>query len=76
MRLMRFDVTISHVPGKSLILADALSRFPLQQSKGDSDLSRESDLYVNEVVRKLPAEEERLVQIIGIARGVILCVDR
>ena len=63
MRLMRFDFTISHVPGKSLILADVLSRFLLQQSKGDSDLSRESDLYDNEVIRQLPAEEERLVQI-------------
>ena len=29
MRLMRYHFTISHVPGKSLIIADTLSRAPL-----------------------------------------------
>ena len=39
MRLLRFDFTISHVPGKSLMTADTLSRAPLDKGPIDSDES-------------------------------------
>ena len=37
MRLLRFDFTISHVPGKSLMTADTLSGAPLDKGLIDSD---------------------------------------
>ena len=36
MRLMRFQYTISHIPGKELITADVLSRAPA--SEGNAEL--------------------------------------
>ena len=43
---MRFDYTISHVPGKELTSADALSRAPLTTSH-DEDKEEEINLYVD-----------------------------
>ena len=60
---MRFDYSISHVPGKSLHAADALSCAPIS---GPSDLhSREAnqtESFVDNIVLSLPADTDRLLK--------------
>ena len=63
MRLLRFDFTVSHVPGKSLITADALSRAPVEQQDGQSSSEEEIDLYVQHVFASLPASNTQLERI-------------
>ena len=64
MRLMRYHFTISHVPGKSLIIADALSRAPLPDVDFQAqDFNAEVEVYLNIVKQNLPASETQLVNI-------------
>ena len=62
MRLLRFDFTISHVPGKHLMAADALSRAP-SQSTCIPEREEEINLYVESVLFQLPASDKRLEEI-------------
>ena len=64
MRMMRFQFSVYHVPGKSLIVADTLSRAPLSGVK-DSDriLQEDTDAFVNLTMQSLPATEHRLEDI-------------
>ena len=64
MRMMRFQFTISHVPGKELTIADALSRAPAcTPSERDELLQLETTAYVDFVIRHLPATEQRITEI-------------
>ena len=64
LRMMRFDFTISHVPGKSLLVADALLRAPSAEAvDSDTLLQLETAAYVNTVVQSLPATERQLERI-------------
>ena len=64
MRMMRFDFTISHVPGKDLTIADALSRAPVSTpTVVDDHLEKETTAYVQLVMQHLPATEKRLQEI-------------
>ena len=64
LRMMRFSFTISHVPGKSLAEADALSRAPCSDPVDeDTLLQQETAVYVNTVVQSLPATERQLERI-------------
>ena len=57
MRLMRYHFTISHVPGKSLIIADALSRAPLPDMDPQAqDFNAEVEAYLNIVQQNLPTQ--------------------
>jgi hypothetical protein len=62
MRMMRFNFTISHVPGNELTIADALSRAPVSTSSVE-DQSLQTTAYVNLVVESIPATEKRLQEI-------------
>uniref|UniRef100_A0A8C6M941 Gypsy retrotransposon integrase-like protein 1 n=1 Tax=Nothobranchius furzeri TaxID=105023 RepID=A0A8C6M941_NOTFU len=62
MRLMRFNVTAKHVPGKQLVVADALSRHPLHgcyPSETDSQVKA----YVSNVVTSKPIKSQKLEEI-------------
>ena len=62
--MMRFSFTISHVPGKSLLVADALSRAPCSDPVDeDTLLQQETAVYVNTVVQSLPVTERQLERI-------------
>ena len=61
---MRFDFTISHVPGKNLTIADTLLRAPCSNSTQDDRLLHdEADAYVQVMIQTLPATEKRLAEI-------------
>ena len=64
MRMMRFQFLITHVPGKALTTADALSRAPLTQTTpADKQLTVDSDIYVSAVLQNLPVTDKRLAEI-------------
>ena len=64
MRMMRFQFSIYHVPGKSLIVADMLSRAPLDGvTDSDRTLQEDADAFVNLTLQSLPATEHRLEDI-------------
>ena len=59
MRLMRFHFSISHVPGKHLVIADALSRAPVSYPTTEDDLlQQEADAYVQMIIQSIPATEK------------------
>ena len=63
-RMMRFQFSIYHVPGKSLIVADMLSRAPLSGvTDSDRTLQEDADAFVNLTLQSLPATEHRLEDI-------------
>jgi len=63
-RMQRFRFSIYHVPGKSLIVADMLSRAPLDGvTDSDRILQEDADAFVNLTVQSLPATEHRLEDI-------------
>ena len=48
LRMMRFEFSISYVPGKELLIADALSRAPATDpTPADLLLQQEADAYVS-----------------------------
>ena len=64
MRMMRFKYTISHVPGKQLLIADMLSRAPTEPpSTNDLQFEAHTQAFVNTVLQAIPATEQRLAQI-------------
>ena len=64
MRLMRYDFTISHIPGKDLVTADTLSRAPVAEGTLlDQSLQEEVNAYVQLTLESLPASEGRLAEI-------------
>ena len=66
MRMMRFNFSISHVPGKNLTIADTLSRAPCSSSTNNDRLLLEetnAKSYVQVMIQALPATENRLEEI-------------
>ncbi|XP_053389029.1 uncharacterized protein K02A2.6-like [Mercenaria mercenaria] len=65
LRLMQFSYTISHMPGKELIIPDLLSRHPTCDSLTFEDRQNctETQMYVDLVLKSLPATDKRLQEI-------------
>ena len=61
---MRFLFTISYVPGKHLITADALSRAPITSfPESEEELHKSVDMYVCAILSTLPATDKRIKQL-------------
>ena len=61
LRLMRFDYVITHVPGKQLQTADALSRSPVSSATdADYEFQKDVSAYVDLLVQTLPATDHQL----------------
>ena len=66
LRMMRYQFTITHIPGKDLVIADMLSRAPANPpSSDDLLLNQEARAFVNVVIQGLPASDEQLERIKG-----------
>ena len=64
LRLMRFDFSIAHVPGKDLCTADTLSRTPVVgPSTSDHTFQQEVQAFLDVVTDNLPATDNRLSEI-------------
>ena len=59
LRMAKFDYSISHVAGKLLYTADALSRDPIPEQESTT-LQEEVEAFVNSLTEALPASEQRL----------------
>ena len=57
--MLQFDFTIAYKPGKSLVIADKLSRAPLlKPDEQDKLFQEDTKTYMDLVVQGLPATEK------------------
>ncbi|XP_031356627.1 uncharacterized protein K02A2.6-like [Photinus pyralis] len=61
MRLMKFDYTIEHIPGKEMFTADTLSRAPLPDS--EDDFTAKVEAHIKVVSSGFPTTPSRLEEI-------------
>nr|XP_023665577.1 uncharacterized protein K02A2.6-like [Paramormyrops kingsleyae] len=61
MRLMRFNAKAEYMPGKSMVVADALSRSPL--STTEDFMSADVSAHVNAIIKGLPVSQRKLTEI-------------
>ena len=74
LRMMRFDFTIAHVPGKDLTIADALSRAPSKEpNKEDQLFQQETRAFIDIIIQSLPATEQRLAEIKQCQENGLVC---
>lgn len=63
MRLMRFNPRVRHVPGKELVIADALSRRPIPHRKEDEEKVAEIFEFIDSVRASWPTTSKYLEKI-------------
>lgn len=64
LRMLRYHFTISHIPGKDLVIADMLSRAPTSTpSNSDHLFYQETNVFVDTVIQSLPASDAQLERI-------------
>ena len=63
MRLLRFNLTATYAPGKDLVVADTLSRCPLQVDEVHDELEGDVEEYVDGVASRWPATDKKLEEI-------------
>ncbi|GBM68494.1 Uncharacterized protein K02A2.6 [Araneus ventricosus] len=62
LKMIRYSYEVQYIPGKDLVIADALSRSPIEGGK-DEELSEEITAYIQMVIATLPATDRRLSEI-------------
>ena len=64
LRMMRYSFSISHVPGKSLTVADTLSRAPSAEPKpADKEFQKDTSSYISNILSHIPTTERRVAEI-------------
>lgn len=63
MRLMRFNPVAEYAPGKTLIVADTLSRSPLASTCVETDTHTDVACYVASVMEGIPASTSKMEEI-------------
>ena len=64
LRMLRYHFTISHIPGKDLVIADILSRAATSTlSSSDHSFFQETNVFVDTVILSLPASDAQLERI-------------
>lgn len=63
MRLMRFNPVAEYAPGKTLVIADTLSRSPLASMCAETDTHSEVACYVDSVIEGIPASKSKMDEI-------------
>lgn len=61
LQLQRYDIIITHKPGKQIPVADTLSRKPIECS--ESSLSEGMDLQIHTVVSSAPVSDNKMAEI-------------
>lgn len=62
LRLQKYEVNITNVPGKYMYVADTLSRAFLNEKPTDVDLNDDMEVMVHSLVTNLPMTSENLAQ--------------
>ena len=63
LRLARFEYEIFHIPGKSLVMADTLSRSPIQSTGSDAhNLQEDAEYLMETCINNLPASSQRVAE--------------
>ena len=62
-RFLRFNVRAVHTPGKTLVVADTLSRSPVVEEVEESKSSRDVEAHVDGIASSWPVSDERLDRI-------------
>jgi hypothetical protein len=66
-------VSISHVAGKDLDIAETLSRAPVENmSQSDTDFENETKAFVDVVISNLPAFNYALMTVVNTVQNFIL----
>ena len=74
LRLDRFDFSIHHTPGKTLHLADILSRAPVSLPGNNSiEFMQEVESFIQRVIAALPAKVDRLQQYCDAQTTDVVC---
>lgn len=60
MRLMRFKPVAAYAPGKTLVVADRLSRSPLSHAEDGRDTHSEVECYIAAVMDSVPATPQKM----------------
>ena len=64
LRMLRYSFSIFHVPGKSIAVADTLSRAPsAEPTPADEEFQRDIASYVSSILSHIPATERRVAKI-------------
>ena len=59
-RLMRFNTDVIHVPGKQIVISDALSRNPIPHTNEDENSAENVKAYVDSISSNWPVTSNRL----------------
>ena len=62
LRLQKYEVNITYVPGKYMYVADTLSRAYLDEPPSEQELSDDMEIIVHSLVERLPLTKEKLAQ--------------